>query len=317
MEQRTGTRRGRERLSEPCPMTLKGNTTGWWRAARAFNLKHWAARTRAETVVAFQFPPLDSTPSAQCTAATSSPRPDSMVRCAVSGQDVAPSAIRHDGADGTELRPNECACGGRFVGMQTTPFEAVTAEESSTSVRQKTSAHGGGRAQTVAECRLLRLPPALLGHVWPAERAVLGMRVCQQLQRDLMVHNNSIVLVQKKAAKLSVGGCLEDFRRFPKHVMVRLRWRWSWERRNAAERLAGLLGECKALTHLDLNDNDIGKRGAGRLAGVLGKCKALTHLDLSRNLIRAEGAGRLAGVLGKCKALAHLDLSGNWIGLEG
>ena len=36
------------------------------------------------------------------------------------------------------------------------------------------------------------------------------------------------------------------------------------------ERLAGVLAQCTALAHLDLNGNDIGAGGAERLAGVLG-----------------------------------------------
>ena len=39
-----------------------------------------------------------------------------------------------------------------------------------------------------------------------------------------------------------------------------------------ARRLVGVLGECKALAHLDLSGNQIGDEGQGRLAGVLRKC---------------------------------------------
>ena len=55
----------------------------------------------------------------------------------------------------------------------------------------------------------------------------------------------------------------------------------------------------------------------GELAGVLGQCGSLAHLDLGRSWIGNEGAGRLAGVLGQCRSLAHLDLSYNSIGAEG
>jgi hypothetical protein len=48
---------------------------------------------------------------------------------------------------------------------------------------------------------------------------------------------------------------------------------------------------------------------AESLAGVLGQCTALAHLDLSWNEIETGGAESLAGVLGQCAALAHLDLS--------
>ena len=39
--------------------------------------------------------------------------------------------------------------------------------------------------------------------------------------------------------------------------------------------------------------------GAASLAPVLGQCAALTHLNLNGNYIQAPGVGRLAGVLGQ------------------
>eukprot|EP00961_Rhodomonas_salina_P110055 1481237-Rhodomonas_salina.4 len=90
--------------------------------------------------------------------------------------------------------------------------------------------------------------------------------------------------------------------------------------------MAGVLGECKALAHLDVSGNRIGDDGAGRLAGVQGagssglepqhfwcrgsrnagecwECKALAHLDLGENDIGDEGVGMLSGVSGDSKAL--------------
>ena len=84
-----------------------------------------------------------------------------------------------------------------------------------------------------------------------------------------------------------------------------------------AEILAGVLGQCAALAHLNLSLNRIGSRGAKSLAGVLAQCTALAHLNLRGNDIGNDGAGRLAGVLGKCAALAHLDLQANEIGTAG
>jgi hypothetical protein len=85
-----------------------------------------------------------------------------------------------------------------------------------------------------------------------------------------------------------------------------------------AERLAGVLGQCPALAHLDLSGNsDFGPAGAERLAGVLGQCRELVHLNLSRNKIGAGGTERLAGVLAQCPALAHLNLWKNFIGAGG
>eukprot|EP00961_Rhodomonas_salina_P171746 2316076-Rhodomonas_salina.1 len=67
-----------------------------------------------------------------------------------------------------------------------------------------------------------------------------------------------------------------------------------------------VLGECKALAHLDLSGNEIGAEGAGVLAGVLGECKALNHLFASENGIGDEGMRRLAGVLGARRWLSRV-----------
>ena len=83
-----------------------------------------------------------------------------------------------------------------------------------------------------------------------------------------------------------------------------------------AERLAGVLAQCPALSELFLKGNQLGADGAGRLAGVLAQCPALSDLDLGYNQIGDQGAGRLAEVPPQCPALSHLDLSSNEIGAE-
>ena len=76
-----------------------------------------------------------------------------------------------------------------------------------------------------------------------------------------------------------------------------------------------MLTQCPALSHLDLSSNsNLGSAGAERLAGVLGQCRKLVHLNLRGNNIGAGGAERFAGVLGQCAELAHLNLSGNYLG---
>ena len=62
------------------------------------------------------------------------------------------------------------------------------------------------------------------------------------------------------------------------------------------------------MTCLDLNRKRMGAGGADSLAGVLGQCTALTHLDLSYG---AEE--RIVGVLAQCPSLVHLNLSDNAI----
>lgn len=48
--------------------------------------------------------------------------------------------------------------------------------------RATTCAHCGVPAQTAAACILLGLPAALLRYFWPAERGVVGLRVCNLVQ---------------------------------------------------------------------------------------------------------------------------------------
>jgi hypothetical protein len=55
--------------------------------------------------------------------------------------------------------------------------------------------------------------------------------------------------------------------------------------------------------------NDVGAAETESLAGVLGQCRELVHLNLDGHEIGANGAKRLARVLGHRPALTHLNLS--------
>eukprot|EP00961_Rhodomonas_salina_P243307 3287774-Rhodomonas_salina.1 len=90
---------------------------------------------------------------------------------------------------------------------------------------QEAGACGGVPAEMAAESRLLLLLPTLLGHLWPGERVVIGLRVCKQLRRDLLVHCGSVILVPKEEAILSCCCILEDFGRLPATLMVTLKWK--------------------------------------------------------------------------------------------
>jgi Ran GTPase-activating protein (RanGAP) involved in mRNA processing and transport len=84
------------------------------------------------------------------------------------------------------------------------------------------------------------------------------------------------------------------------------------------ERVAGVLAQCPALTHLDLSDNsNFGAAWAESLAEVLVQCRGLVHLNLCGNFIGAGGVECLAKVLGQCRMLVHLNLLGNLIGPGG
>jgi Ran GTPase-activating protein (RanGAP) involved in mRNA processing and transport len=59
-----------------------------------------------------------------------------------------------------------------------------------------------------------------------------------------------------------------------------------------AESLAEVQVQCPALTHLDLNDNhNFGAAGAERLPGVLGQCRELVHLNLRGMTSKLSGKG--------------------------
>ena len=59
--------------------------------------------------------------------------------------------------------------------------------------------------------------------------------------------------------------------------------------------LEQVLGQYSSwFSHLTLSWNAIGDEGAGRLAGVLGQCSSLAHLDLSDHGIREEGRALLS-----------------------
>eukprot|EP00961_Rhodomonas_salina_P005915 80086-Rhodomonas_salina.2 len=146
------------------------------------------------------------------------------------------------------------------------------AQESDTTLQGR---HGQEPAQEVAALTILRLEPALLQRIWPA----VGLRVCRQLRRDLVVYCTSVVLVPKAGEMLNESDVSKDFGRLPEHLKVTLRC----EERNGAMTLAGVLGECRALAHLDFSRCLIGLEGAGRLAGVLGKCQALTQFGKNRD----------------------------------
>ncbi len=73
-----------------------------------------------------------------------------------------------------------------------------------------------------------------------------------------------------------------------------------------AENLAGVLGQCRLLAHLNLHRNNIGAAGAKCLAGVLAQCAALAHLDLSSYRIGENGPGGFAGVMAQYQRLTSI-----------
>jgi Ran GTPase-activating protein (RanGAP) involved in mRNA processing and transport len=86
---------------------------------------------------------------------------------------------------------------------------------------------------------------------------------------------------------------------------------WSDARNGtAAEKLQFVLRQLTSLTDrcrikiLEQPLCEMRGQNVERLAGVLGQCADLTHINLSYNGLGADGTGRLAGVLTQCRVLA-------------
>lgn len=89
---------------------------------------------------------------------------------------------------------------------------------------------------------------------------------------------------------------------------------------NGVETIATIAMElinCKGLTYLNLDKNNISNYGAESLFKNLSQCSNLDRLDLSMNCIHFYDTDCLVKNLSKCTTISHLDLSYNWIKPEG
>eukprot|EP00961_Rhodomonas_salina_P088457 1189466-Rhodomonas_salina.2 len=147
------------------------------------------------------------------------------------------------------------------------------------------------------------LPFNLTGLVWPAERVVIGRRVCKRLRSVLSSHADIMAMVKRPSAKICDDHIEKDFTRTSESKQLKVALRWQGP-------IAGLMGAvrfCPMLVKLDLSSITvcIGESGAGELAEALRNrgCMSLAHLDLSNNRIGAAGAAKLAEVLGNYQML--------------
>eukprot|EP00961_Rhodomonas_salina_P238815 3227599-Rhodomonas_salina.4 len=196
--------------------------------------------------------------------------------------------------------------------------------------------------ECIKNSRLLGLPWALIGVLWPAERVIVGLRTCRSLRKELASHAQSIYLVRSCKETVAESQLVVDLLRFSRN-RVSLKWEYlnsSCENllkamtssnfmpalcylrlqarlRTDAALLAGVLRSCVSLVHLDLGANEMGPDGMRKLAPALAECRQLEHLNLSRNYLLDDGAGELGEVLGECKALVYLNLWWNEIGPAG
>jgi Leucine-rich repeat (LRR) protein len=72
-----------------------------------------------------------------------------------------------------------------------------------------------------------------------------------------------------------------------------------------------VLAQCKRLTYLNLEVNDLEDAGSASLAGLLRLSPAMVNLDLGNTGIEDAGASSLPRVLVQCTSLTRLDLGGN------
>eukprot|EP00961_Rhodomonas_salina_P042726 574608-Rhodomonas_salina.3 len=204
--------------------------------------------------------------------------------------------------------------------------------------RQRTGdARGGTRAEDggvkTTSCALLWLPSALVGSFWPAERFVMGLRVCKHLRRELVLYGSNALLVKNNA---DAGDVKDDFRRIS-HLAVSLRWTGETESLNLA---SSQLGKGLKSLHVRrlLPDAHSGLESLAQVVSsvscdtfamlcpvltwevlkqVAMNCTAMTSLDLNNNQIGGHGAEKLAGVVGRCKTLSSLTLRQNHLGARG
>eukprot|EP00286_Rhodomonas_abbreviata_P023315 CAMPEP_0181304038 /NCGR_PEP_ID=MMETSP1101-20121128/8912_1 /TAXON_ID=46948 /ORGANISM="Rhodomonas abbreviata, Strain Caron Lab Isolate" /LENGTH=171 /DNA_ID=CAMNT_0023409719 /DNA_START=385 /DNA_END=897 /DNA_ORIENTATION=+ len=141
---------------------------------------------------------------------------------------------------------------------------------------------GGGIGQMD---QLQLLPRVLLGRVWPAERVVMGLRVCKWMHKELAAQVEKVLLVGFDTA---VKACAVR-QSFSLFLSSQVSLRWRGIRPPSLKRITRGLGAVLEggargwLVELELSvapghAGRIGDEGS-TLMGKLGDCKALAHLD--------------------------------------
>eukprot|EP00286_Rhodomonas_abbreviata_P018236 CAMPEP_0181309254 /NCGR_PEP_ID=MMETSP1101-20121128/11916_1 /TAXON_ID=46948 /ORGANISM="Rhodomonas abbreviata, Strain Caron Lab Isolate" /LENGTH=131 /DNA_ID=CAMNT_0023415727 /DNA_START=470 /DNA_END=861 /DNA_ORIENTATION=- len=123
---------------------------------------------------------------------------------------------------------------------------------------------GGGVGQMD---KLQLLPRGLLGWVWPADRVVMGLRVCQWMHKELVCQVENVLLVGVDTA---VGACAvrQSFNLFQQsNVLVHWRGIGLGSLASLSSGIGAVLdgGVRGWLVELDLSNGSIGAEGAGVL----------------------------------------------------
>lgn len=209
-----------------------------------------------------------------------------------------------------------------------------------------------GNSKDGLKIPLAQLSGTLLAHLWPAERVVVGLRVCSWVREHLLKNAESVVLLAGRITSPhdvqheDLCGDLVRFQHRSLKVEIRAKFcellveiifagmrnlnlaRWAGQivfvdfgscgiNSDGAQDLANILQQHRALKHLILSRNCIGDQGVAVLAAELRNCHDLEELDLGHNCVRSDGARRLGELFQHCPALEHLSVCWNRIGDEG
>lgn len=78
-----------------------------------------------------------------------------------------------------------------------------------------------------------------------------------------------------------------------------------------------VIGNCRAMTHLNLTRCRMGAQGIMALDSAWANCQSLEHVDFTENTIGPQGARSVGTLLQKCSSLLYLNLNGNKIRSQG
>lgn len=151
----------------------------------------------------------------------------------------------------------------------------------------------------------------LIELIWPAERLLMGMRVCKSLRRALVECSAQVVLQKAPDAHPDSEELAADFRRL-KDAAIHILWKA--QGRGTSNMLLSAISNVD-LRRLELDNCVLGDSGAVMLADVLKRCCSLVHLNVAKNFIGSDGADHLAVACSSLTALAWLDVSDNEMGL--
>lgn len=154
------------------------------------------------------------------------------------------------------------------------------------------------------------LPGGVLGRVWPADRVLLGTRVCKWMNQELASHVPDVVLAGSRCVEGQEGKiCWEKFEHCESTA-----FRW---RRGNEKSLNRVLAEMARTLDEEVDQHSVGEDGGGESRRVGGGgeeagwlCRSLREISISKIALGREAVGSLVSILRNCKQLSSLSLPG-------